>query len=151
MELDQEEALYEFLENTIEPFTLDEITGYVQVSGQRRNKRLSMEIASYLEVRKIAFRIDNKRWISRRGCFEPLEFVITPTRLELLNGILIPGHRCVPFANPVTLPHRFKFFWDGKPIPETTTEAPPEELYPFYCIYGEEFAPQYIARDNYKK
>nr|AGS52553.1 hypothetical protein [uncultured bacterium contig00023] len=150
MELDQEEALYEFLENTIEPFTLDEITGYVQVSGQRRNKRLSMEIASYLEVRKIAFRIDNKRWISRRGCFEPLEFVITPTRLELLNGILIPGHRCVPFANPVTLPHRFKFFWDGKPIPETTTEAPPEELYPFYCIYGEEFAPQYIARDNYK-
>jgi hypothetical protein len=150
MELDQEEALYEFLENATEPFNHDEITGYVQVSGQRRNKRLFMEIASYLEMRKIAFRVDNKRWISRRGCFEPLEFVITPTRLELLNGILIPGHRCVPFANPVTLPHRFKFFWDGKPIPETTTEAPPEELYPYYCIYGEEFAPQYIARDNYK-
>jgi hypothetical protein len=150
MELDQEEALYEFLENVTEPFTLDDITVYVQASGQKRNKRLSYEIASYLDARKIAFKQDNNRWVSRRACFEPAVFAITPSRLELLNGILIPGHRCVPFANPLTLPHRYKFFWKGKPVPVTTTEAPPEDLYPYFCIYGEEFAPQYIARDNPK-
>ena len=148
MELDQEEALYEFLENTAEPFTLEDIKAYVQTSSEKRNKRLSLEIAAYLDARKIAFRQDNRYWISRRGCFEPAAFVITPTRLELLNGILIPGHRCVPFANPMVMPHRYQFVWKGKTVPGTTTEAPPEDLYPYYCIYGEEFAPQYIARDN---
>ena len=150
MELDQEEALYEFLENATEPFALDDITIYVQASGQKANKKLAMEINSYLDARKIAFRQDNNTWVSRRTCFESALFVITPSRLELLNGILIPGHRCVPFANPLTLPHRYKFFWKGALVPETTTEAPPEDLYPYYTIYGEEFAPQYIARDNPK-
>jgi hypothetical protein len=150
MELDQEEALYEFLENATEPFALDEITTYVHASGQKRNKRLALEIAAYLEARKIAFKQDSRRWVSRRGCFEKGVFAITPSRLELLNGILIPGHRCIPFANPMVLPHRYQFFWKGKAIPVTTTEAPPEDLYPYYCIYGEEFAPQYIARDNPK-
>jgi len=148
MELDQEEALYEFLENSTEPFTLEEITVYVQSSGQKRNKRLALEVASYLEARKIAFRQDNRHWVSRRCCFEKAVFVITPSRLELLNGILIPGHRCVPFANPLVMPHRYQFIWKNGPVPVTTTEAPPEDLYPYYCIYGEEFAPQYIARDN---
>jgi hypothetical protein len=150
MELDQEEALYEFLENATDPFTLEQITSYVQVSGQRRNKRLAQEVTAYLEQRKIAFKQDNKHWVSRRCCFEPAEFVITPTRQELLNGILIPGHRCVPFANPTAMPHRYEFFFNGKRIPTTTTEASPEDLYPYFCVYGEEFAPQYIARDNPK-
>jgi len=148
MELDQEEALYEFLENSVEPFTLEDITAYVQSSGQKRNKRLSLEVASYLEARKIAFRQDNRHWVSRRCCFEKASFVISPSRLELINGILIPGHRCVPFANPLVMPHNYQFVWNGSPVPVTTTEAPPEDLYPYYCVYGEEFAPQYIARDN---
>jgi hypothetical protein len=148
MELEQEEALCEFLENTVKPFTLDDITGSIQTSGHKRNKKLIFEVSSYLELRRIAFKIDNNHWLSKRGCFEPAVFVITPSRLELLNGILIPGHRCVPFANPSTFPNHYQFFWKGKPVPPTTTEAPPEDLYPYYCIYGEEFAPQYIARDN---
>jgi len=150
MELDQEEALYEFLENAAEPFTLEEITIYVQASGQKPNKKLITEINDYLEARKIAFKQDNRYWVSRRACFESAVFAITPTRLELLNGILIPGHRCVPFANPLIMPHYYKFYWKGTPIHVTTTEAPPEDLYPYYFIYGEEFAPQYIARDNPK-
>ncbi|MCL2244874.1 MAG: plasmid pRiA4b ORF-3 family protein [Treponema sp.] len=148
MELDQEEALYEFLENSTEPFTLEDITNFAQAAGQKRNKKLIHEVNSYLDIRKIAFKKDNRYWVSRRGCFEKIKFVITPSRLELLNGILIPGHRCVPFANPLSLPNHYQFFWKGKPVPATTTEAPPEDLYPYYCIYGEEFAPQYIARDN---
>jgi len=150
MDLEQEEALYEFLENAVDPFTLEEITIYVQASGQKPDKKLINDINSYLSVRKIAFKQDNKYWVSRRTFFKTAEFAITPSRLELLNGIFIPGHRCIPFANPLILPHRYKFFWKGAPVPVTTTEAPPEDLYPYYCIYGEEFAPQYIARENSK-
>ena len=150
MDLEQEEALYEFLENAVEPFTLDDAANYVQDSSDKNTKKLIYEISAYLDTRKIAFRKDNQKWVSRRGCFESSAFVITPTRQELLNGILIPGHRCIPFANPLAMPNHYQFFWNGKPVPVTTTEAPPEDLYPYYCIYGEEFAPQYIARENPK-
>lgn len=148
MDLNQEKAFFDFLENKTEPFTLEEILSIVHAPGEKRDKRITMEITAHLDSRRIAFKMNNRQWISRRGCFEKIPFVITPTRLELLNGILIPGHRCIPFANPLILPQSYKFFWMGKPVPETTTEAPPEDLYPYYCIYGEEFAPQYIARDN---
>ena len=155
VDLEQEDNLYKFLENSTEVFSLDEITSFVQKqsvqsAGHKRNKTLAKEIENYLDVRKIAFRQDNNHWLSRRACFESALFTITPSRLELLNGILILGHRCIPFANPLTLPHRYKFYWKGKYIPMTTTEASPEELYPYYCLYGEEYAPQYIAKDNVK-
>jgi hypothetical protein len=149
----QEDALYELLENITEPFTLESAVSYVKMVGSyepehSRGNRLTAEIEGMINSRHIAFKLDEKRWVSRRGCFEPLEFVIAPSRLEIQNGILIPGHRCVPFANPVLMPHEFKFYWKRKCIRVTTTEGPPEDFYPFYSILGEEYAPQYVARDN---
>jgi hypothetical protein len=144
----QEDALYEFLENVTEPFTLENVVAFIRMIVPQRTGRLAMEITALIDSRNIAFRLGNNRWVSRRGCFEPVRFVISPTRLELLNGILIPGHRCIPFANPVLMPHEYRFCWRGKPIPATTTEGPPDEFYPYYAIFGEEYAPQYVARDN---
>ncbi|MDR3161904.1 MAG: plasmid pRiA4b ORF-3 family protein [Spirochaetaceae bacterium] len=144
----QEDALYEFLENVTEPFGINDVTAFIRMIDSKRNGQLADEISALIESRNIAFRLGANRWVSRRGCFEPVRFVITPTRQELLNGILIPGHRCVPFANPVLMPQEYTFYWKGRPVPATTTEGPPEEFYPYYSIYGEEYAPQYVARDN---
>jgi len=147
----QEDALHYFLENVTEPFTLESVTGIVHMKDDSvHNRNLSAEIAAFLNSSDMAFRLNNDKgeWLSRRGCFEEVPFVISPTRLELLNGILIPGHRCVPFANPLAMPHEYKFFWQGEEIPWTTTEGPPEDFYRFYTFFGEEYAPQYMARDN---
>ncbi|MCL2762620.1 MAG: plasmid pRiA4b ORF-3 family protein [Treponema sp.] len=144
----QEDALYNFMENVTEPFTLEDVTEFVRMMDSTRAGNLPMEIAAIIDSQNAAFRLDNRQWISRRGCFESIPFVISPTKLELLNGILIPGHRCIPFANPLALPHEYKFFWQGKEVPWTTTEGPPAEFYPYYSIFGEEYAPQYVARDN---
>jgi hypothetical protein len=144
----QEDALYDFLENATKPFTLDELVSYIRMIEPKRVGRLGMEAEAFINARNIAFPIGPKRWISRRGCFEPASFVISPTRLELLNGILIPGHRCVPFANPILLPQEYEFRWQSFIIPFTTTEGPPEDFYPYYSIFGEEYAPQYVAQDN---
>ncbi|MDR1909088.1 MAG: plasmid pRiA4b ORF-3 family protein [Spirochaetaceae bacterium] len=148
MTVNQEDALYEFLENVTEPFTLDNVVSFVRMAAPQKTIRLAMEITALINSRNIAFRLGEKRWVSRRGCFESARFVISPTRLELVNGILIPGHRCVPFANPLLMPQELSFYWKGKPIPLTTTEGPPEDFYPYYTIYGEEYAPQYVAKDN---
>jgi hypothetical protein len=148
MTANQEDALFEFLENVTEPFTLEDVSAFIRMIESKKDSPLDMEIAALIDSRNIAFRMDNRRWISRRGFFEALSFVINPTRLELLNGILIPGHRCIPFANPSLMPQEYTFYWEGAPIPRGTTEGPPEEFYPYYCLFGEEYAPQYVARDN---
>ena len=150
MTLNQENALYDFLENVTEPFTLDDVTMFINMLKLSENKTLSKEITAMINARNIAFPLNNLQWVSRRGCFEPVAFVISPSRLELLNGILIPGHRCVPFANPMLLPHEYVFCWKGEAIPVSTTEGPPEDFYPYYCVFGEEYAPQFIASDNHE-
>jgi hypothetical protein len=157
--LAQERALYDFLENVTEPFTLDDICAFVKMAEDKRsdskkfsffsgNRQLPNKIASFINTRYIAFPMGEKQWISRRGALEKVRFVINPTRLEIANGILIPGHRCIPFANPMMLPQEYRFIWKGKSIPWTTSESPPEDFYPFYTLFGEEYAPQYVARDN---
>ena len=148
MTINQEDALYDFLENVTEPFTLDDICAFVRLVEPKRSNHLNAETASFIETRHMAFPMEGKKWISRRGAFENIRFVINPSRLEIANGILIPGHRCIPFANPALLPQEYRFRWKRNDIPVTTTESPPEDFYPFYTLYGEEYAPQYIARDN---
>ena len=148
MTFSQEDALYDFLENIAEPFDLETVVSYLRMIDIKRIANLADEVKELINMRNLAFNIGSKKWISRRGFFENIPFIISPTRLELLNGILIPGHRCLPFANPMLLPHELTFLWKNSEIPFTTTEGEPEEFYPYYSIYGEEYAPQYIAKDN---
>jgi hypothetical protein len=149
----EEEALYSFLEDTSAPFTLKDVTNTLKdsVYGTRRRERIGRlqgEIANLFNNRRIAFPVRDSKWLSRRGLFGGARFVITPTRSELLSGILIPGHRCVPFANPSVPPQDYRFFWNDTAVGMSETEGSPEEFYPFFSIYGEEYAPQYIAQEN---
>jgi hypothetical protein len=144
----QEDALYEFLDNNRAPFGIDDVASFIRLFDVSRNSRLAEEIVACIVSQNLAFRLENGTWVSRRGYFEPLRFVISPTRWELLNGVLIPGHRCVPFANPDLMPQEYRFYHKGKQIPFSPLEGPPEQFYPYYTIFGEEYAPQYVARDN---
>ncbi|MDR1073659.1 MAG: hypothetical protein LBL45_08290, partial [Treponema sp.] len=148
MTFDQEEALYDFLKNAVEPFTLEEVAAYVHDADTTRSGRLAVQIAALINVKRLAFPTGAKKWVSRRGCFEQARFVIKPSRTEIMNGILIPGHRCVPFANPLLRPKEYSFFWKKKPIRWTGMEGEPEEFYPYYTIFGEEYTPHYIAMEN---
>jgi len=148
MTVAQEDALYDYLDAVLQPFTESDAVASIRKADSSGIRRLAEEVRAFIDSRRLAFPRPDGSWLSRRGCFESALFVIAPTRLEILNGILIPGHRCVPFANPILLPHEYLFRRQGAVIPGTTTEGPPEDLYPYYSLFGEEYAPQYIARDN---
>ncbi|MDR2783577.1 MAG: plasmid pRiA4b ORF-3 family protein [Treponema sp.] len=148
MTFNQEEALYDFLKNATEPFTLEEAVAYVHDADTTRSGRLSVQIAALINVKRLAFPQGSKKWVSRRGCFEGACFVIKPSRTEIMNGILIPGHRCVPFANPLLRPKEYSFLWKKKHIHWTGMEGEPEEFYPYYTLFGEEYTPHYIATEN---
>jgi len=148
MTLNQEDALYEFLELSNSAFEIDDIISHVKNADPHKYLRLAEEIEGLINFRKLAFKAGATSYISRHAFFLPIPFVISPTRLELINGILIPGHRCVPFANGNLLPQDYSFYWNGEQIPFTSSEGSPDEFYPYYNIFGEEYAPQYVARDN---
>jgi hypothetical protein len=147
----QEDALYDFLESRIEPFTPEDVIAHIRKHSSQRIGRIASEIAQLINTLNIAFKLDTRKWVTRRGCFEKARFVISPTKMELINGILIPGHRCIPFANSSLMPQEYVFHWkstEGQRIALTTLEGAPEEFYPYYSIFGEEYAPQYVAKDN---
>ncbi|MDR0552222.1 MAG: plasmid pRiA4b ORF-3 family protein [Spirochaetaceae bacterium] len=144
----QEDAVFEFLDNRTESFSIKDIIRHVRGKDTKKATQLVTQIQSLLDNRHIAFRLDSNTWISRRGVFEGGRFSIRPTRLELLNGILIPGHRCIPFANPVVPFKEYKFIWQGKLLEMETSEGEPDEFYPYFALFGEEYAPQYLVRDN---
>jgi hypothetical protein len=151
MTSEQEEALYIFLDETDTTFTLKEaalVTWKIRARESKRLGRLQAEIANLFNTRHIAFPVAESKWISRRGLFGNARFVISPTRAELLNGLLIPGHRCVPFANPCVPPQEYTFLWKDRPVSVSEVEGSPEEFYPFFSLYGEEYAPQYVAQEN---
>lgn len=149
----QEDALYDYLDDAAQPFTTAAAAAAIRRKEPGGSRRLAEEVEAFLRSRRLAFPLDPKasngaEWVSRRAFFASGVFSIAPTRLEIRNGILIPGHRCVPFANPILLPHEFQFLFEGNPIPQTTSEGPPEDFYPYYDLFGEEYAPQYLAREN---
>ncbi|MCL2609669.1 MAG: plasmid pRiA4b ORF-3 family protein [Treponema sp.] len=149
MTLKQEDALYDFLEDSISPFSLRQVCEYVRARDGSWGENLQTEIAAFFDSTvAMAFRTDNGRWLSRRGLFQDVPFVIAPSKLELLNGILIPGHRCLPFANQALQFGQYEFFWKGKKVKKTSSEGPPEDFYLYYGLFGREYAPQLVARDN---
>jgi hypothetical protein len=153
MTVAQEDALYDFIDDSSEPFTTSAAAAAIRRREPGGSRRLVEEVEAFLRSRKLAFPMEGRpagesRWMSRRAYFSGGMFTISPTRLEIRNGILIPGHRCVPFANPILLPHEYRFLYGGSPIPQTTSEGPPADFYPYYDLFGEEYAPQYLAREN---
>ena len=139
--------MYEFLDMRSEPFTLKEIIRFLKSKDSYRANQLPFQVPKLILNRRLAFGVEHNKWISRRGVFTGARFLIRPTRLELLNGILIPGHRCIPFANPAVQFKDYKFRWQGKGIEMGTSEGEPEEFYPYYALLGEEYAPQYVYRE----
>jgi hypothetical protein len=146
----QEDALYEFLENVREPFTLKDVTQAVRNVERSNVAKLTAQIAHVLVIRRLVFESEKNCFLSRRGLFESAQFVIQPSNSELMNGVLIPGHRCIPFANPQVLPHQYRFYFRDKPCPVDSSEGAPEDFYPYYSLFGEEYAPHYIAGDNHE-
>jgi hypothetical protein len=144
----QEDALYEFLKKRRESFTLEDAVSFIRLLDAPRNTYLEEEVVAHIEDRDIALPVEKDSWVSRQGFFEPLRFVISPTRSELQNGVLIPGHRCAPFANPALQSQEYRFIYRGRRIPLSSIKGPPEDFYPYYTLFGEEYAFQYVARDN---
>lgn len=107
----------------------------------------AQEITAYLEIHPYVTQLANKKYITRAGCFTGRFFSIKPAKYEIEHGILIPGDRCMPFADPQMLPDELHFVFNAQSIPVIRGEYATTELLDHYMLYGEEYSPQYLAMD----
>ena len=144
----QEDAFQDFLDASTTAFTSEELVDYIRSRHPGGTRRLEEDLRAILHARRLAFPCEDGRWLTRRGAFEGRAVLAKPSRVELENGVFFPGHRALPLMNPLRMPHELSFTYKGEAVPRTSIEAAPDELYGYYDLFGEEYAPQYIARDN---
>lgn len=145
-----EDTLMDFLQTRLEAFS---ITSLLEYLGESVNANSIEELASFLAFNQLAYMNptiegEDDYWVTRAGLFTGKTTVITPTKSEIISGILIPGSRLIPFCDPVLLPHELTFKHKGQIIARVVLECSPDEVYPHYQLFGDEYTPQYLSLDN---
>ncbi len=145
-----EERISTFLVNTIQPFELSSLLRFLE---EPVSKNALEDMSDYLHYHQLAYLGPSlegapPRWVSRAGLFTGKTAVVAPTRSDLSAGAFVPASALVPFANPVMLPHEYSFRYRGEELPKVMLTVTPGEIYPRYALFGEEYAPQYLACDN---
>ena len=92
--------------------------------------------------------VDDDAYISREALFLYKYFSIVPDRFEVQNSVLIPGCRCIPFANPDFFPSDYTFMYNGKKLPQKVVTLQTNDLLVYYKFFGEVFIPHYLSYDK---
>lgn len=145
-----EERLSTFLVTTVEPF---ELASLLRFLNEPVTKTALDDISDYLHYNQLAYlspSVDGRasRWVSRAALFTGKCAALAPSRSDLSAGVIVPASSLVPLPNPAVLPHEYVLRYRGAELPKVLLNASPSELYPRYALFGEEYAPQYLAMDN---
>lgn len=133
-----------FLRSHLDDFTCKDVLTYLK---QRQIQVTQQEILPFLLQNPLVFCIDDNKFCSKPGIFSFRLFSIKPTKMEIENGILITGHRCIPFVDPEMIPSYIKYMSEIGDIPQKIVELPTASVTPLYKYCGEEFIPQLLAYD----
>ena len=88
-------------------------------------------------------------YLSCCGFFSGAKFIIKPTEYELHHGLLIPGHRMMPFINPAVAPWDVECSEKGaKPIDVTRHRMKLEEIRIYFTLMGEYGTGEYMEMDE---
>ncbi|MCP4154872.1 MAG: hypothetical protein GY757_44530 [bacterium] len=97
-----EDILLAYLKECDHPFTLAD---FFKATGVRKTKKSETEFGELIQCTD--YFVLHKRKFHPRHCFlQDIPFRIEPTAFEIREGILVPGHRMLPF-------HPFGFIMDG--------------------------------------
>lgn len=129
-------------------FSVRDFESSMKKMGVRAN---ATECEFFLDTHPSIFALTNGMYITRAGIFTNQYFSIKPTKKELAQKVLVPGHRCMPFADPEELPQFLNFFYNGKKLDKRVVEFDSGTAENFFFLAGEEFSPQFIVSDPANK
>ncbi|MBQ2315333.1 MAG: hypothetical protein II187_10600 [Treponema sp.] len=134
----------QFLRTYCNVFTARELEKYCAHAGIRVS---SQEVTEYLETSPLVFRLERGRYLTKAGAFTGELFSIKPTVQEFDQRILIPGDRCLPFVDSEMASSALSFCTNERRLPIKTGEFDADSAIDMFMLFGEEYAPQYIAAD----
>jgi len=105
-------------------------------------------VSDYFHSNPMVFQISKQLCISRSAFFTNKQFSVKPMDHEVKSGILIPGHRTMPFTDPEQIPDELEFYIDGNRIPKKIQKISLDNILPAYELYGQEYIPQVLFYDK---
>ncbi len=104
-----EKALRDFISRASNAFTAEEAAEEIAATIKTDAGKIIPEIEEMLAEDNSCLDITGEedlreKYIPRNRFFDKAEFCISPTQDEIDKGILIPGHRFMPFLNPDRAP-----------------------------------------------
>ncbi len=111
----------------------------------------NFDFLSHLKSHPLLFETGINSFVSRASVYTNKYFSIKPTKTEIAQGILIPGHRCMPFVDPEMYPYELQFVHESISLSKKTLEISIADIMDTHFLYGEEYIPQLLAVDPANK
>lgn len=144
MKIPAETLVHKFLRTYTEPFTAKEFAGFLSHCGVKSSEK---ECIEYLESESNVFTLSDSRFATRACAFTNQWFSMKPGRKELEKGVVIAGHRCMPFVDPDVLSCGISFVYKKHLLSKKVVEMDSSFVLGLFSLYGDEYSPQYIAQD----
>lgn len=139
-----ENLLERFIHRFTHYFMVKDVGRFLLENGYRIP---AVEIKNYLETNSRVFPLEKDFYITRAGAFTGELFSIKPSSSEFAKGVFIPGDRCMPFVDSELYSSDIEFYYEGQKLPSRAIEVESDEAMDLFMLFGEEYAPQYIAAD----
>ncbi|MBQ2551723.1 MAG: hypothetical protein II563_02600, partial [Treponema sp.] len=137
-----------FLRTYADKFSIRDMLKFFSSAGI---KTTAQECQAYLDESPWVFALESGAYVTKAAAFTGEIFSIRPTAQEFEQGVLVPGSRCIPFVDSEVLSSSLVFFINGKRIPKKVGTFDSDTAIDMFQLYGEEYAPQYIASDPANK
>ena len=139
-----ENFLTNFLRTYPMPFSAKELLAMLCGLGHKITLR---ELTDFLDNDARAFALQKKMYITRAGSFTNQVFSFMPTQSEVEQKVFVPGDRCMPFVDLDALSFSLTFEFLGQALPKKNFDTDCNTARDMFCLYGDEFSPQYISSD----
>ena len=131
------------------PFCLDDVLSHLESKGLQISPKVERRVASALRSSSFVFADGIDGYTPRHAVFTDAKFMISPTREEIDAGILIPGHRFVPFLCPEVFPWGCRLATShGIKTRRKKIKRKITDLLIYYTLFGLENLPAILLADS---
>jgi hypothetical protein len=144
------EKINTFIEHIHKEFSLKEIFVTIKSTLAEDIPDLEKRILNIIKNHEFLFCNDDPLlFIPRSLYFYKARFLIVPTKEEIQAGILVPGHRFIPFCNPNIFPAECILHTEeGIAVEKTKVQMVLNDLSIYMTLLGNDVLPDYLICDD---
>ena len=134
-----------FLKQHLDVFTVDDFIKSLRSQGVKISKDQAEDI---LHTSNYVFPLVQNQYITRAGVFINRWFSFKPSKEEIEKGVILMGHRGIPFVNPEVSPDGIIVANRQKIINSTVSTFSMNLAMDVFALFGEGYVIPYIFNDK---